>query len=64
MNVLDSILDGVRADVAARESVVDFAAVKAAAAAAGLRTDLRLATWDVKPWHDGADFAVTILRPA
>ncbi|MGX9294147.1 class I SAM-dependent methyltransferase [Tsukamurella paurometabola] len=34
------------------------------AAAAGLRTDLRLATWDVKPWHDDADFAVTILRPA
>lgn len=34
------------------------------AADAGLRTDLRLATWDVKPWHDGADFAVTILRPA
>lgn len=31
MTVLDSILDGVRADVAARESVVDFAAVKAAA---------------------------------
>ncbi|MET9329369.1 class I SAM-dependent methyltransferase [Tsukamurella sp. NPDC003166] len=36
----------------------------AQAAEAGLRTDLRLATWDVKPWHDGADFAVTILRPA
>ncbi len=34
------------------------------AADAGLRTDLRLATWDVKPWHDDADFAVTILRPA
>ncbi|CAM3299283.1 class I SAM-dependent DNA methyltransferase [Tsukamurella hominis] len=34
------------------------------AAEAGLRTDLRLATWDVKPWHDGADFAVSILRPA
>ncbi|MCZ4521853.1 indole-3-glycerol-phosphate synthase TrpC, partial [Rhodococcus ruber] len=34
MTVLDSILDGVRADVAARESVVDFAAVKAAAKAA------------------------------
>ncbi|EOM78567.1 indole-3-glycerol phosphate synthase TrpC [Rhodococcus rhodnii] len=34
MTVLDSILDGVRADVAVRESVVDLAAVKAAAAAA------------------------------
>lgn len=31
MTALDSILDGVRADVAARESVVDFTAVKAAA---------------------------------
>lgn len=34
MTVLDSILDGVRADVAAREAIVDFAAVKAAATAA------------------------------
>ncbi|MFM1722491.1 MULTISPECIES: indole-3-glycerol phosphate synthase TrpC [Rhodococcus] len=34
MTVLDSILDGVRADVAAREAVLDLAAVKAAAAAA------------------------------
>lgn len=34
MTVLDSILDGVRADVAAREAVLDFAAVKAAAATA------------------------------
>lgn len=47
MTVLDSILDGVRADIAARESVIDFAAVKAAAklapapldAAAALRED-------------------------
>jgi indole-3-glycerol phosphate synthase len=34
MTVLDSIIDGVRADVAAREAQVDFAAIKAAAAAA------------------------------
>lgn len=34
MTVLDSILDGVRADVAAREAVLDLAAVKAAAQAA------------------------------
>lgn len=34
MTVLDSILDGVRADVAAREAVLDLSAVKAAAAAA------------------------------
>ncbi|WP_019200518.1 bifunctional 2-polyprenyl-6-hydroxyphenol methylase/3-demethylubiquinol 3-O-methyltransferase UbiG [Tsukamurella sp. 1534] len=38
-------------------------ALDAFAAEAGLRTDIRLATWDVKPWHDGADFAVTVLRP-
>ncbi|MDF0530147.1 class I SAM-dependent methyltransferase [Tsukamurella sp. 8F] len=31
---------------------------------AGLRIDLRLATWDVKPWHEGADFAVSVLRPS
>ena len=31
MTVLDSILDGVRADVAAREAITDFAAIKAAA---------------------------------
>ena len=34
MTVLDSILDGVRADVAAREAAVDFASVKSAATAA------------------------------
>ncbi|MBP1159115.1 indole-3-glycerol phosphate synthase [Rhodococcus sp. PvR044] len=39
MTVLDSILDGVRADVAARESVLDFTAVKAAAAAAPAALD-------------------------
>ncbi|MFT3898628.1 MAG: class I SAM-dependent methyltransferase [Gordonia sp. (in: high G+C Gram-positive bacteria)] len=40
-------------------SVADF---DAAATAAGLSLDLRLATWDLRPWHDGADFAVSILR--
>ncbi|WP_068269185.1 indole-3-glycerol phosphate synthase TrpC [Aldersonia kunmingensis] len=34
MTVLDSIIDGVRADVAAREAQIDFASIKAAAAAA------------------------------
>ncbi len=33
-----------------------------AVAAAGLTLDLRLSTWDVKPWRDDADFAVSILR--
>lgn len=39
MTVLESILDGVRADVAAREAVLDFAAVKAAAATAPAALD-------------------------
>ncbi|QOC91952.1 class I SAM-dependent methyltransferase [Micromonospora craniellae] len=29
---------------------------------AGLRLEHRFATWDLRPWHDDADFAVTILR--
>jgi len=31
-------------------------------AAAGLHVDQRFATWDLRPWHAGADFAVTVLR--
>jgi SAM-dependent methyltransferase len=31
-------------------------------AAAGLELDQRFATWDLRPWHDSADFAVTVLR--
>jgi SAM-dependent methyltransferase len=31
-------------------------------AAAGLTLDHRFATWDLRPWHGDADFAVTILR--
>lgn len=34
----------------------------AALAETGLVLDLRLATWAVHPWHDGADFAVSVLR--
>lgn len=30
--------------------------------AAGLAVDLRLATWDMRPWHPGADFLVAVLR--
>jgi indole-3-glycerol phosphate synthase len=41
--VLDSILDGVRADVAAREAVVDLATVKAAAKAAPKPLDVMAA---------------------
>ena len=31
-------------------------------AEAGLRVEHRFATWDLRPWHDDADFAVTVLR--
>jgi 2-polyprenyl-3-methyl-5-hydroxy-6-metoxy-1,4-benzoquinol methylase len=30
--------------------------------AAGLRLEHRFATWDLRPWHEAADFAVTVLR--
>ncbi|MEV4815861.1 class I SAM-dependent methyltransferase [Micromonospora tulbaghiae] len=32
------------------------------AVAAGLRPEHRFATWDLRPWRDDADFAVTVLR--
>ncbi|MEU4570200.1 class I SAM-dependent methyltransferase [Micromonospora sp. NPDC023956] len=32
------------------------------ASAAGLRREHRFATWDLRPWRDDADFAVTVLR--
>lgn len=32
------------------------------AVAAGLRREHRFATWDLRPWRDDADFAVTLLR--
>jgi SAM-dependent methyltransferase len=31
---------------------------------AGLRVEHRFATWDLRAWHDAADFAVTVLRHA
>lgn len=34
------------------------------AEAAGLVLDLRLASWDLRPWTPGADFAVSVLRRA
>ena len=33
-----------------------------AVAEAGLRREHRFATWDLRAWHDGADFAVSVLR--
>ncbi|MFI6761617.1 class I SAM-dependent methyltransferase [Micromonospora sp. NPDC050417] len=32
------------------------------ASAAGLRLEQRFATWDLRPWREEADFAVTVLR--
>lgn len=32
--------------------------------AAGLGLEHRFATWDLRPWHDDADFAVTVVRRA
>lgn len=39
--------------------LIDF---DAAAATTGLRLEHRFATWDLRAWHDEADFAVTVLR--
>lgn len=40
-------------------SLADF---DAAVAEAGLHLEHRFATWDLRAWHDEADFAVTVLR--
>jgi hypothetical protein len=32
------------------------------AAAAGLRAEHRFSTWDLRPWQEDAQFAVTVLR--
>lgn len=37
-------------------------AFDAAVEQAGLRREHRFATWDLRAWHDDADFAVTVLR--
>jgi|SRR5690625_1634375 len=42
-----------------RLSLDDF---DAGVAQAGLRIDNRFESWDLRPWHDDADFAVSILR--
>ncbi len=38
------------------------AAFDADLAAAGFTMEHRFATWDLRPWHDQADFAVSVLR--
>ena len=39
-----------------------FTEFDADAASAGLEVDLRLATWDLRPWRPGSDFLVAVLR--
>lgn len=41
---------------------LSLAAFDAAVAEAGVCIEHRFATWDLRAWHDGADFAVTVLR--
>jgi SAM-dependent methyltransferase len=41
-----------------------FSEFLADAAQAGLEPDLLLSTWDLRPWDDGSDFLVALLRPA
>lgn len=43
-----------------RELTLD--AFDQAVADAGLRQEHRFATWDLRAWHDDADFAVSVLR--
>lgn len=38
------------------------AEVEASVALVGLRPEHRFATWDLRPWHDEADFAVLVAR--
>ncbi|MCP3787968.1 class I SAM-dependent methyltransferase [Micromonospora sp. A3M-1-15] len=65
--VLTRIADHIRPDGAV---VVGFGTdrgypvtdLDADAVAAGLRPEHRFATWDLRPWHDDAEFAVTVLR--
>jgi SAM-dependent methyltransferase len=39
-----------------------LAALDADLATAGFVLEHRFATWDLRPWHDGAEFAVSVLR--
>jgi SAM-dependent methyltransferase len=41
-----------------------FDAFFADVAAAGMRVDVALSTWDVRPFADGSDFLVAVLSPA
>ncbi|NJC11760.1 SAM-dependent methyltransferase [Micromonospora profundi] len=54
--------DGVLAVGFGTERGYPLTAFDADAVAAGLRLEHRFATWDLRPWHDDADFAVSVLR--
>ena len=41
---------------------LDVATFDRAVEASGLHLEHRFATWDLRAWHDGADFSVTVLR--
>lgn len=65
--VLERVSDHVRPDgfvvtgfhVNRHLSLTDF---DRCVAAAGLRVEHRFSTWDLRAWHDDADFAVSVLR--
>ncbi|KOX08197.1 MULTISPECIES: class I SAM-dependent methyltransferase [Micromonospora] len=54
--------DGVLAVGFGTERGYPLTAFDADAVAAGLRLEHRFATWDLRPWRDEADFAVSVLR--
>jgi hypothetical protein len=41
---------------------LELSAFDDAVHAAGLRVEHRFATWDLRAWHEDADFAVSVLR--
>ncbi|MEU8301499.1 class I SAM-dependent methyltransferase [Micromonospora sp. NPDC048909] len=54
--------DGVLAVGFGTDRGYPLTAFDADAVAAGLRLEHRFATWDLRPWRDDADFAVSVLR--
>ena len=54
--------DGVIVTGFATDREYTVTAFDADCAAAGLRLEHRFATWDLRPWHDDASWAVSVLR--
>lgn len=65
-DVLRSVANHVRPDgfviVGFHVDRLDLDAFDRDAVRAGLHLEHRFATWDVRAWHDGADFAVSVFR--